>query len=615
VSFAAACGSGGNDDGGGGGGNPPTSIVVASGNFQSARYGPGLPTAPTFLVSGRSGPLAGVTVTFAAQAGGGSLDASSAVTNASGVASLPAFTLGPAPGENRVRATAGTVSADLVAIATAGPPSSVVIEAGNNQNWVEKSLVPVRPAVRVTDGTFGVAGVPVIFAVTGGNGTVSIPQVNSNADGIATVGGWRLGDVGANTLSATVNGIPTPVTFTATAAALQVTAVNRVSGDGQVGFFNNYPGSNLVVEVLNQFNQPAEGVPVTFAVTSGGGSLVRAVDTTKTNGRASLGSWRFGPGGAQAVSATAATTSTTFNATVSAAPASQFNIEVRYLSTPPSATVQAAFSAAAARWAQVIVGDLPDNTGDLALVTVNFGGQVGVTTCSPALSGAAAQIDDLVIFADVRTIDGSGGILGGATDARNRGGVATGTTITGCMIFDAADIDDLISEGVLGDVILHEMGHVLGIGSKWPDANFLVGNCPAGSSVPYYTASAARQAFLGSLTTPTTFTDSIVPVEGSTACVGGQSDGTRDSHWRESTLDTELMTGFVDVPGPNPLSAITAASLRDLGYVVNDAASDSYSLLRAPALRAPGRRIKLQEVDLTGRRQEVDARGNVTRTW
>lgn len=613
LALAAACGSGGNDN------NPgpqPTSITIASGNFGSARYGTVLAPAPTVLVAGASGPLGSVTVNFTVREGDGSLAQATAVTNASGVATLPAWTMGPAPGTNIVRASVGSLSRDITAIAVAGPPTTVTIEAGNNQSWVEHATVPVAPSVKVTDGTFGVMGVQVTFAVASGNGTVSIPQVSTNAQGIATVGSWRLGDVGANTVTATVAGVGSPVTFTASAAALVVSDITRVAGDAQVGYAGNYAGAFPVVLVLNQFGQPAEGVPVTFAVTSGGGTGYGLVDTTGINGRASPGGWRFGAAGAQALTATAASITTAFSATASAAPASQFAIEIRYLGTPPDAGIQAAFAAAANRWAQVIVGDLPNSTANLPQVTVNFGGSVGILTCSPALSGAPAQIDDMVIFADIRAIDGAGAILGGATPAISR--TADNTTITGCMIFDLADVTAMQSSGILGDVILHEMGHVIGIGSNWPAQNLVVGNCPTGSLKPYFLGASARQGFRGALTA--VFTDSIVPVEGS---VNGQgvtpspcpADGTRDAHWAEWALDSELMTGYVGMP-PNPLSAITAASVRDLGYVVNDAASDAYSLLRMPAARqGAARGTRLNEVNLTGRRHMVDAAGNVVSTW
>src|SRR5262249_24095573 len=64
-----------------------------------------------------------------------------------------------------------------------------------------------------------------------------------------------------------------------------------------------------------------------------------------------------------------------------------------------------------------------------------------------------------------------------------------------------------------------------------------------------------------------------------------------DSHWRESILANELMTGWAG-PGVNlPLSRITVASLADLGYVVNMNAADSFTPTassRSAALAASG---------------------------
>ena len=77
------------------------------------------------------------------------------------------------------------------------------------------------------------------------------------------------------------------------------------------------------------------------------------------------------------------------------------------------------------------------------------------------------------------------------------------------------------------------------------------------------------------------FVGAKVPVENT----GGS--GTRDSHWRESVFDAELMTGYMNAGVANPLSAVTAASLRDLGYSVDVARADSYALSSA-ALPAPG---------------------------
>ena len=132
------------------------------------------------------------------------------------------------------------------------------------------------------------------------------------------------------------------------------------------------------------------------------------------------------------------------------------------------------------------------------------------------------------------------------------------------MQFDTADLANMQANGTLGDVITHEMGHVIGIGTIWEDKGLLKN---AGQSNPLFTGSHAKYAF-GKLrgTGPT-----AVPVENT----GGA--GTRDGHWRESVFKNELMSGFISAPG-NPLSRLTVASLQDLGYKVNLSAAEPYTL-------------------------------------
>jgi hypothetical protein len=63
-----------------------------------------------------------------------------------------------------------------------------------------------------------------------------------------------------------------------------------------------------------------------------------------------------------------------------------------------------------------------------------------------------------------------------------------------------------------------------------------------------------------------------VPVEGSQ---GG--DGTINSHWRETTFNNELMTGFLNT-GTNPLSKMSIKSLEDLDYTVDVSAADPFTI-------------------------------------
>lgn len=200
---------------------------------------------------------------------------------------------------------------------------------------------------------------------------------------------------------------------------------------------------------------------------------------------------------------------------------------------------QAAFTIAAARWEEVLPEPLP-------LVMVG-----GETT------------DGVIIDAEGLNIDGPGQILGSAGPTDLRPGFR-GLPARGVMNFDTSDIEMLEAEGTFQSVILHEMGHVLGIGTLWEPFNLLLG---AGSEDPRFTGSLATMIYrsLGGRDL------TGVPV----ANTGGQ--GTRDGHWRESTFVDELMTGFLSGER-QPLSELTIAALADLGYAVNLEAADPYVL-------------------------------------
>lgn len=229
-------------------------------------------------------------------------------------------------------------------------------------------------------------------------------------------------------------------------------------------------------------------------------------------------------------------------AAVLAATDSPFTIEVRFQGglTPRQ---QAAFTAAADRWTRVIVGDLPSV-------------QVGSET-----------IDDVVILAEGAAIDGPGQILGQAGPTHLRpasAGAAALLPAQGSMTFDTADLATMEADGTLDDVIAHEMGHVLGIGTIWTRKRLLAGS---GTADPTFTGAAARAEYA----TLTGRAPANVPVENT----GGP--GTREGHWRESVFGNELMSGFIAAPG-NPLSRLTAASLADIGYQVDLDAAQAYAL-------------------------------------
>lgn len=69
----------------------------------------------------------------------------------------------------------------------------------------------------------------------------------------------------------------------------------------------------------------------------------------------------------------------------------------------------------------------------------------------------------LLISAELRRIDGVNGILGSAGPTRVWDGCPT-ISSRGEMEFDSDDIAGMESDGTFEGVILHEMGHVIGVG-------------------------------------------------------------------------------------------------------------------------------------------------------
>jgi hypothetical protein len=388
-----------------------------------------------------------------------------------------------------------------------------------------------------------------------------------------------------------------PVTFSATGIVGFASGAVAATPTAQSSFFGNFVGTMPAVTVTDAQGNPVAGVPVTFQVSQGDGQITGATQSTGFDGRAQVGSWRLGNTVNHTVQASStAFPAVTFNAAASASPASTFTIDVRFVTTPPNQAPtpaqQAAFDQAAARWREILIsGDAPYPVNETA------------TSCYPAMNETVAGV---VIFAKMAAIDGAGGVLGQAGPCIVRDDPKYLSAV-GTMQFDVADLALLESTSRLNAVILHEMGHVLGFGTLW---NFLTNALlsGAGTSDPFFNGSSARGAFLASVAAGTTFAGNPVPVENS----GG--GGTRDSHWRETTVTTELMTGFISAAGiPNPLSAFTAAAFRDMGYVVNDAVAEPFTFQASlqSALAGPG--FQLREGTIPGPILVIDKRGRVVR--
>jgi hypothetical protein len=240
-----------------------------------------------------------------------------------------------------------------------------------------------------------------------------------------------------------------------------------------------------------------------------------------------------------------------------------YHIDVRFFGPEMTDAQKALFTNAAARVSAIVTGDVPD------VVFTNF--DVANTCGVSGLPVLNETLDDLVIYASVQDIDGAGKILAQAGPCAFRNRAAGYLTTVGVMELDVADVDRMAANGTLQDVIIHEMLHVVGIGTLWSAHDLLQAE---GTSAVTYLGVHGTQGCLQSNGLPVC--GGGVPVENNGV------PGTTDSHWRETTFRSELMTGFVN-QGGMPLSAITVGSLQDLGYTVNPLAADPFTVPSAGA--------------------------------
>ena len=218
----------------------------------------------------------------------------------------------------------------------------------------------------------------------------------------------------------------------------------------------------------------------------------------------------------------------------------RFNITLKYI-VPVTERQEEVFEQAAARWERIIIKDVPSFTGTIPSAFTGF---------PPAVDGT---VDDMVIEVALVPIDGPGMILGSAGPRFVR--TADFLTLTGVMFFDVDDLDFLEQLDLFEEVIVHEMGHVLGVGTLWNLEPFFPRTLRegTGTDTPYFVGDKANVFWNAEGGT------GFLPIEN----LGG--GGTALSHWKESLLGNELMTGFLNL-GENPLSRITAGSMKDLGY-------------------------------------------------
>jgi glucose/arabinose dehydrogenase len=204
-------------------------VLAFEGRTQRAPAGSAVPTRPAVrAVDAQGQGVSGLVVTFRVIDGGGQVSGEVVTTNQQGVARLGSWTLGAAPGLNRVAArTPGLAEVLFEATGEASGPT-MVAHVGDAQVGRAGEALAQAPAVLVRDAQGPPqAGVSVRFEVMSGGGSVAQAAAVTDAAGVASAGGWTLGPApGPNTLGARADGVP-PVVFTASGLSGEAPTLKR----------------------------------------------------------------------------------------------------------------------------------------------------------------------------------------------------------------------------------------------------------------------------------------------------------------------------------------------------------------------------------------------------
>ncbi|MDH4044993.1 MAG: Ig-like domain-containing protein, partial [Gemmatimonadota bacterium] len=272
----------------------PGGVAIEAGDGQTAVVATAVAIAPSVKVTDAQGnAVPNAPVNFAVTQGGGSVTPATRLTDSAGVVRVDSWTLGPAVGINTLTARVDTLTPVLFTATATGPGGaySMTLNAGNGQTVLAGTAVPIPPSVIVRDtANAPLAGVPVRFAVTGGNGTIGDTLPVTDAGGIASPGTWTLGAPGLNTITASLAGLP-DVGFQATAIVGPPANLVIVSGNAQTDTAGQALALPLVVEVRDSAGNPVANTTVTWATLDGG--ISPASSSTDAAGQAQA-TWTLG---------------------------------------------------------------------------------------------------------------------------------------------------------------------------------------------------------------------------------------------------------------------------------------------------------------------------------
>jgi hypothetical protein len=211
---------------------------------------------------------------------------------------------------------------------TAGAAAKLVILTQPPATVSSGAVIAPAISVQVSDaGGNPVSGTTTVTAtVATGGGTLSgTAAVSTNGSAVASFANLILsGLAGPQTLLFSAPGLTSATSNPTTLVAGTAAAITKNAGDAQTAVAGTSVAIAPSVLVKDAQGNPVANVTVTFAVTTGGGSVTTATPATNASGIATVGSWTLGStAGANSLTASVGANSVVFTATGSAGTAAK----------------------------------------------------------------------------------------------------------------------------------------------------------------------------------------------------------------------------------------------------------------------------------------------------
>ncbi len=274
-------------------------LVVQGGGGQTSAAGSLLAPVTALVTDVNGNATPGVAVNFTVASGGGSVTPASAVTDVTGRV-VARWTLGSVLGAQTLElSSAGVPSVTVTATAFSALQTWVITQQPGASLVAGSRIAPavvaeLRDAVNAIVTSFNGSVTAAIGANSGGStlgGTTTVTAVN----GVATFANLTLDKVGTvYTITVNSAGAAAATTTPFSVEAGVASMLSIVSGNAQSGATNFALGQPVVVAVTDAFGNGKGGVPVTFTVKEGGGSVSLLPGTLDQVGRVGA-SWTLGP--------------------------------------------------------------------------------------------------------------------------------------------------------------------------------------------------------------------------------------------------------------------------------------------------------------------------------